>query len=89
MDKALTGFLIVFGILHLLLIVVPINTTLHAAISAYSKICWSAFLIFMPFIGVAVFHFRFRSSLFLGKPYQPSPHDLGVRSDKHSPDHRK
>jgi hypothetical protein len=89
MDKALTGFLIVFGILHLLLIVVPLSTTLHATISTYSKICWSAFLIFLPFIGIAVFHFRFRSSLFVGKPYEPSPHDLGVRSGKYSPDDRK
>ena len=89
MDKALTGFLIVFGILHLLLIAVPLSNTLRATISAYSKICWSAFLIFLPFIGVAVFHFRFRSSLFMGKPYEPSPHDLGVRSDKSSPNDHK
>ena len=85
MDKAIVGFLIVFGFLHLLLIVVPINTTLLASISVKSKILWCVFLVILPFIGVALFHFRFRSSLFLGKPYEPSPHDLGVRNPPDSP----
>lgn len=40
MDKALTGFLGVFGILHLLLVVVPVTTTLRASISGKSKILW-------------------------------------------------
>jgi len=79
MDKALIGFLGVFGILHLLLVVVPVTTTLRASISGKSKILWCAFLVLLPFIGVAVFHFRFRTSLFLGKTWEPSPHDLGVR----------
>jgi hypothetical protein len=88
MDKAIVGFSIVFGVLHLLLIVVPISTTLRASISAKSKIFWCAFLVTLPFIGVAFFHFRFRSSLFMGKPYQPSPHDLGVRNPSDSPNDR-
>lgn len=79
MEKALIGFLAVFAILHLILVVVPIATTLRASISAKSKISWCAFLVFVPFIGVALFHFRFRTSLFLGKTWEPSPHDLGVR----------
>ena len=79
MDKALTGLLGVFGILHLLLVVVPVTTTLRASISGKSKILWCAFLVLLPFIGVAVFHFRFRTSLFVGKTWEPSPHDLGVR----------
>jgi hypothetical protein len=79
MDNTLIGFLGVFGIFHLLLVVVPITTTLRASISGKSKILWCAFLAFLPFIGVALFHFRFRTSLFLGKPWEPSPHDLGVR----------
>jgi hypothetical protein len=80
MDKALVGFLVLFGILHLLLVVVPIITTLRASISGKSKILWCSFLMFLPLIGVALFHFRFRTSLFLGKTWEPSPHDLGVRS---------
>ena len=80
MDKAIIGFLIIFGILHLLLVVIPIATTLRATISGKSKILWCAFLVFLPFIGVALFHFRFRTSLFLGKTWEPSPHDLGVRN---------
>ena len=88
MDSALKGFLIIFGIFHLLLIVVPISTTLRASISAKSKLFWCAFLAILPIIGVAFFHFRFRSSLFLGKPYEPSPHDLGVRKSHDSQNDR-
>ena len=88
MDKALIGFLVVFGLLHLLLIVVPITTTLRAAISGKSKILWFAFLVFLPFIGVALFHFRFRTSLFLGKTWEPNSHDLGVRKPHDSTNDR-
>ena len=80
MDKALIGFLGLFGILHLLLVVVPITTTLRATISGKSKLLWCAFLVFLPFIGAALFHFRFRTSLFSGKVWEPSPHDLGARN---------
>lgn len=79
MDKALIGFLGILGILHLLLVVVPVTTTLRASISIKSKMLWCAFLVLLPFFGVAVFHFRFKTSLFKGKPWEPSPHDLGVR----------
>jgi len=88
MDKAMIGFLIVFGFLHLLLIILPISTTLRASISVKSKIFWCVFLVILPFVGVAFFHFRFRSSLFMGKPYEPSPHDLGVRNPPDSPNDR-
>jgi len=88
MDKALIGFLIIFGILHLLLVVIPITTTLRATISGKSKILWCAFLVFLPIIGAALFHFRFRTSLFLGKTWEPSPHDLGVRNPHDSPNDR-
>ena len=88
MDKALIGFLGLFGILHLLLVVVPITTTLRATISSKSKILWCAFLAFLPFIGVALFHFRFRTSLFLGKTWDPSPHDLGARNPNDSTNDR-
>jgi hypothetical protein len=88
MDNTLIGFLGVFGILHLLLVVVPITTTLRASISGKSKILWCAFLVFLPFIGVALFHFRFRTSLFQGKTWEPSPHDLGVRKPHDSSNDR-
>jgi len=80
MANALTGFLVVFGILHLLLVVIPITTTLRASISGKSKLLWCVFLVLLPLIGVALFHFRFRTSLFLGKTWEPTPHDLGVRN---------
>jgi len=88
MDKALIGILVVFGLLHLLLIVVPVATTLRATISGKSKILWCAFLAFLPLIGVAFFHFRFRTSLFMGKTWEPSPHDLGVRKPHDSTNDR-
>jgi hypothetical protein len=88
MDKALIGFLGLLGILHLLLVVVPVTTTLRASISAKSKLSWCAFLVLLPFIGAALFHFRFRSSLFRGKPWEPSPHDLGVRKPHDSANDR-
>jgi hypothetical protein len=84
MDSALKGFLLLFGVFHLLLIVVPINTTLRASISAKSKLAWCAFVATLPIIGVVFFHIRFRASIFLGKPYEPSPHDLGVRKPNDS-----
>ena len=88
MDKALIGFLLVLGILHLLLVVIPITTTLRTSISARSKILWCAFLVLLPFIGVALFQFRFKTSLFQGKTREPSPHDLGVRKPHDSSNHR-
>ena len=88
MDRALVGLLVVFGILHLLLIAVPVGAALRAPISSISKAFWCAFLVTLPFIGVAIFHFRYRSSLFMGKPYDPGPHDLGIRNWRDSPDDR-
>jgi len=79
MDKALIGILAVLGMVHLILVVVPVVTTLRASISGKSKMLWCAFLLFIPFVAVAFFHFRFRTSLFMGKAWEPSPHDLGVR----------
>ena len=89
MDKSLIGFLGLFGFLHLFLVAIPIRTTLRAAISARSKMLWCAFLLFLPIIGVLLFHYKYRSSLFIGKPYEPSPHDLGVRMDNPPNDDRE
>ena len=80
MGSALFGFLMILGIVHLLLIAVPLGTTLKAPISLQSKLLWCAFLVFLPFLGAGLFHFRYRSSLFHGKPYDPSAHDLGARN---------
>ena len=77
MSTAIIGFLAVTGIFHLILVVVPIMNTLRASISGISKLIWCAFLVLLPFIGVAVFHFRFKSSLYQGKAYEPTSSDLG------------
>lgn len=77
MDKASIGILTVVGIFHFMLVVVPMMNTLRASISTTSKLAWCAFLVLLPFVGVAYFHFRFRLGLFQGKAYQPRPEDLG------------
>jgi len=79
MDAALIGFLALLGLIHVILVVVPVVTTVGAPISLKSKLLWCTFLLFLPFVGVAVFHVKCRASLFLGKPWEPSAHDLGVR----------
>ncbi|MGI9319359.1 MAG: hypothetical protein ACR2QW_18675 [bacterium] len=77
MSKAIIGALAVAGIFHLLLVIVPIINTLRASISGKSKFVWCAFLVLLPFIGVAIFHFRFKSSLYQGKAYEPTSQELG------------
>ena len=72
MGSALIGFLAVAGIFHILLVIIPVMATLRAPISGKSKAIWCAFLLLIPIIGVGVFHFRFRSSLLLGKSYERS-----------------
>jgi hypothetical protein len=64
MSSALKGMLILIAISHFMLIVIPVLNTLYASISKKSKLFWCAFLIFLPFVGAAVFHFRYRNSLF-------------------------
>ena len=80
MDRALLGFLVVFGTMHVLLIVIPLRDTLKSNISPASKFVWCSFLLLVPFLGAAVFHYRFRSGLFQGKGWEPSAHDLGARN---------
>ena len=48
MDKALLGFLIIFGVIHFLLIVIPVIKTLKANITTTSKLTWCGLLIFLP-----------------------------------------
>lgn len=85
MNDAIVGMLIVGGIAHIILIAVPIANTLQASISALSKIYWCLFLILLPFVGVSIFHFRFRSSLFQGKAWQISAADERARSGTLAP----
>ena len=72
MSSALTGFLILFGVSHLILIMIPIISTLKASISRRSKALWCLFLLLLPVIGIAVFHFRYKTSLIQGKGYERS-----------------
>ena len=85
MNKALIGFLGVCGTIHLLLIIVPLRTTIKAPISVRSKLLWCAFLTLLPLIGVFYFHFKFRSSLFHGKQYEVSAAEERARSGTLAP----
>jgi hypothetical protein len=78
MSKAVIGVFAIVSIFHLLLVIVPIMNVLRASISPKSKLSWCLFLVLLPFIGVAVFHFCFRSSLFQDKGYEPTSQDLGA-----------
>ena len=85
MSKVLIGFLTVFGIAHFLLIAVPFIDTLQASISWKSKIFWCFFLLFVPLLGVAIFHFRYKTSLFQGKVYEISAAEERARSGTLAP----
>ncbi len=85
MDNALMGFLVVFGAFHLILVAIPITNTLQASISGTSKLFWSLFLMLLPLIGVAIFHFRYRTSLFHGKTYEISAAEERARSGTLAP----
>ena len=80
MDGVLLGVLVIFIPVHVLLIWIPISNSLQALISIKSKILWCSSLILFPFIGVGIFHFKFRSSLFLGKRYKISAAEERARS---------
>ncbi|MCP4766440.1 MAG: hypothetical protein GY875_09220 [Gammaproteobacteria bacterium] len=86
MDKAWLGFFILFISVHVLLIVIPITHTLRATISTKSKLLWCGFLIFVPFLGAGLFHFKYRASLFLGKKYQRSAAEERASSGTLAPD---
>lgn len=85
MDNAFIGFLVIFIPLHVLLIMIPITRTLRAGISAKSKILWCGFLLLIPLIGVALFHFKYRTSLFQGKLYEVSAAEERARSGTLAP----
>jgi len=85
MSNALTGFMVFFGVSHCLLITIPILNTLQASLSAKSKLFWCLFLLLLPLAGVAIFHFRYRSSLFQGKAYEISAAEERARSGTLAP----
>lgn len=85
MSNSLIGVLALLGSVHCVLVVVPLVHTLRAPISAGSKIAWCLFLLLIPFIAVAIFHFRFRASLFQGKPVGISAANERARSGTLAP----
>ena len=85
MNNVLTGFLVILIPLHVLLIAIPITRTLQAAISVKIKMAWCGFLLFFPVLGVGVFHFKYRTSLFRGKVYEVSAAEERARSGTLAP----
>ena len=86
MGKEWIGILGVLGIFHLVLVVVPVVETLKSGLSLKSRLAWSLFLLLTPFVGVALFHFRYRSSLFRGEGWNISAADERARSGTLAPD---
>ena len=84
MSNALKGILIVIAIAHFFLIVVPITNTLCASISKKSKLAWCAFLLFLPFVGAAIFHFRYRDSIFQEEDHKTKRALIEAERQKHS-----
>jgi Ca2+/H+ antiporter len=84
MSNALKGVLILIAISHSILIVVPVLDTLYSSISRKSKLLWCAFLIFLPYIGAAIFHFRYRASLFQEENHETRRAQIEAERQKHS-----
>ena len=84
MSNALKGVLILIAISHLILIVVPVLDTLYSSISRKSKLLWCSFLIFLPYIGAAFFHFRYRASLFQEETHETKRAQIEAERQKHS-----
>jgi hypothetical protein len=85
MDNALIGFLVVFGFLHFLLVVIPVMNVLQTKISIKSKLAWCGVILFLPLIGVAIMHFRYKTGLFQGKAYEVSAAEERARSGTLAP----
>ena len=88
MSKAWIGIFGVTFVLHVLLIAIPVAHTLRATISVKSKLLWCGFLLFIPFLGAGVFHYKYRSSLFQGEIYERSSAEERSSSGTLSPDDR-
>lgn len=85
MDSALFGFLVIFIPIHVLLIAIPISRTLRVPISVKSKMIWCGFLLFIPFLGAAVFHYKFKPGLYQGEPYEINAAEERARSGTLAP----
>ena len=85
MDIALFGFLVIFIPIHVLLIVIPISRTLRVPISKKSKMLWCGFLLFVPFLGAAIFHYKFKTGLYQGGTYEISAAEERARSGTLAP----
>ena len=84
MNSAIKGVLILIGISHIILIIIPVLDTLYASISKRSKLLWCAFLIFLPCVGAAVFHFRYKASLFQEESHTTKRALIEAEKQKHS-----
>ena len=84
MSNALKGVLILLGVSHFLLVAIPILNTLYSSISAKSKMFWCSFLLLLPFIGVAIFHFRYRVGLFQEQSHETKRAIIAAEKQKHS-----
>ena len=84
MSDALKGVLILLTIAHVILIAVPFTNTLFAPISKKSRAAWCAFLLFLPFVGAAIFHFRYRDSLFQEESHETKRAMIEAERERHS-----
>ena len=80
MSSALIGALIFVGAIHLLLIAAPLLNTWQSGISLFSKFVWSLFLLSLPLLGVAVFHWFFKATGFQGPAFENSVEDERAKS---------
>ena len=85
MNSATTGILVFAGVTHLLLIVIPVCDTLRSSVSRQSKLLWCIFLLLVPIIAAALFHFKYRSSLVLDN-YKRSSAEERARAGTLAPD---
>ena len=80
MNSALIGALVFAGSIHLLLIAAPFLNTWQSGISLTSKLIWSVFLVGLPLLGVAVFHWLFKATRFQGPGFENSVEDERAKS---------
>ena len=84
MSSAVKGVLILLAIVHLFLILIPLMNTLQSSISRRSKLFWSAFLLLLPFVGAAIFHFFFRASVFQEESHETKRAYIEAERKRHS-----
>ncbi|NKB76406.1 MAG: hypothetical protein GKR96_05010 [Gammaproteobacteria bacterium] len=85
MSSAVIGFLVVFGIVHMMLITIPILDVVKAPFSLRDRLIWVLLLLLLPVIGVGLYRFIYRSSLSNGTGYEVSAAEERARSGTLSP----